>query len=59
MSPIPLRVPMQVDGYSVANLTGLFMNGMPSNDPEEAGLTVHCFDGMEDFEVYLGSQPGT
>ena len=39
-----------VDGYSVANLTNLFMNGIPSNDPAEAGLTVHCFDGMEDFQ---------
>jgi len=26
------------------------MNGMPSNDPAEVGLTVHCFDGMEDFQ---------
>ena len=23
----------------------------PFFDPAEAGLTVHCFDGMEDFQV--------
>ena len=38
-----------INGYSRNSLRDLFLHGTPSNDLKEVGLTVHCFDGTEDY----------
>ena len=38
-----------ISGLSRRDLRELFKGGKPSNDLGEAGLTVHCFDGTEDY----------
>ena len=38
-----------INGYSRDSLRDLFLHGKPSNDLKEVGLTVHCFDGTEDY----------
>jgi len=38
-----------MSGLSRRDLRELFKGGKPSNDLGEAGLTVHCFDGTEDY----------
>ena len=38
-----------ISGLSRRDLRELFKGGRPSNDLSEVGLTVHCFDGTEDY----------
>ena len=38
-----------ISGLSRRDLRELFKGGKPSNDLSEVGLTVHCFDGTEDY----------
>ena len=40
---------MHLSGYSVDDLTALFLNGVPSNKLSEAGLLIHGFDETEDY----------
>ena len=38
-----------INGWSRDSLRHLFLHGTPSNDLKEVGLTVHCFDGTEEY----------
>merc|ERR1712070_644272 len=38
-------------GWSLNRMGELFKEGRPSNMLSEVGLTVHCFDGTEDYSA--------
>ncbi len=40
---------MHLSGYSIDDLTDLYLNGIPSNSLREAGLLIHGFDETEDY----------
>ena len=48
-SPYPPSDRVHLSGYSVDDLTALFLNGVPSNKLSEAGLLIHGFDETEDY----------
>ena len=48
-SPHPPSDKVHLSGYSVDDLTDLYLNGVPSNSLREAGLLIHGFDETEDY----------
>ena len=48
-SPYPPSDKVHLSGYSIDDLTDLYLNGIPSNSLREAGLLIHGFDETEDY----------
>mmetsp|Transcript_14278 Transcript_14278/g.37045 ORF Transcript_14278/g.37045 Transcript_14278/m.37045 type:complete len:429 (-) Transcript_14278:111-1397(-) len=50
LNPSPPQPPPGPPAATAASINMRFRNGRPSNDLQEAGLLVHQFDGLEDWQ---------